>query len=226
MVSLLVHASASTVLVVSGVRSGRPDMVVVGAVLAGIGTMQIAEYLMHSDPGCSMSLAGQTVNNWGSKLGYVSLLVIQPLFGLLGVWLSAAAPGLKTTLTAIWGVLVLGNLATASAYPPAPSDFCTREKRCPNTFCSLDWPWDPWKHAARAAAWAGPLTWVAYFMAAMGLPLLAIGQPYMIVFLAVAHTSLTALAPKVWTAAASCYWGPLAVYGLYLFDVPAQVHGR
>ena len=44
MVSLLVHASASTVLVVSGVRSGRPDMVVVGAVLAGIGTMTLARW--------------------------------------------------------------------------------------------------------------------------------------------------------------------------------------
>lgn len=226
MVSLLVHVAASTVLVMSGIRSRRSDMVVVGVVLAGIGTMQIAEYMIHSDPGCSMELAGHSINNWGSKLGYMSLLVIQPLFGLLGIGLSTAKSNLKTTLACVWGMLVLGNLFVASAYSPAPSDFCTRYKRCPNTFCSLDWPWDPWKHAARAAVWAGPLTWIAYFMAAMGLPLLAIGQPYMIVFLAVAHVGLTALAPKVWTAAASCYWGPLAVYGLYLFDVPARAHRR
>jgi len=222
--ALIIHAVASCALVWQGAREGRRDMVVAGIVLAGIGTMQMAEYLMHLDPLCRDRIAGVEVNKLGSRMGYASLLLIQPIAGLLGLVLSGAGAQRTKYLLGLWLVAFVGNLALARSAPPAESDFCTKAKKCSRSFCSLDWPWDPWTQASKHAPWLAGAGWGMYFVATMAVPLLAIKQGNMIPLLAGAHIALRRLAPGTWTDAASCFWGPLAVYLLYLLDIPAAIN--
>lgn len=46
--------------------------------MIGISIIQIAEFIMHLDPKCKSN-----INKYGSMLGMLSLLFIQPLFSIL-----------------------------------------------------------------------------------------------------------------------------------------------
>ena len=91
--SMLIHSICTIMLIGWGIKYNRNDMIVVGVILFGIGSMQLAEYYMHDDSTCSSNK-----NRWGSILGYYSLTTIQPIFGMLAIQLADAKPSTKKTL--------------------------------------------------------------------------------------------------------------------------------
>jgi len=200
----------------------RQTKSVVVFTLIGLSTMQIAEAFMHADDDCS---DGQ--NKFGSRLAFMSLYVLQPIFSAAGM---AAVPttafagyqvdeqGLRAKW-AVWAVLYLTIIAMvcdtdligdstylSSSLKREVSRWCTVDK----DNRSLDWRFIDEKPDG---------LWYVYYLVVLGFPVLHIEGTYFKRFHAswvwfcvipVVHLILMYIT-SFWTGAASCFFGPLIV---------------
>ena len=220
-ISLIIHILSAISLVTYGYFKNRNDMIVVGVVIFGIGTMQLAEYFIHDYIHCKKLLfKGMNTNRFGSLLGYYSLTIFQPLFALIGLHLSNCNPALKTKLTFLWCLLFL--FIQLSTLPNFPKDkqLCTTKKICDSEYCSLEWPWNPWR---LNKSFFGFIKWLMYFIIIVFIPLFAINQSSLFFIALIFHVLFSTNMLKIWSDASSCYWGPLLIYVLYFFDIPRKI---
>lgn len=213
--SMIIHVICTFILVMWGIKYKRNDMVCVGVILFGIGTMQLAEYYMHDDLTCSNGK-----NRIGSVLGYYSLIIIQPIFGMIAIQLANVKANAKKKLCLIWAALLLINIISTIPTFPKDKDLCTNKKICDHKpYCTLYWDWNPW---GKANAFT-PIQWIIYCTLVFGLPLIALNQGGFLLVLFAAQIIFEYAIPLAWTPAGSCYWGPLLVYALYLLDIPNKI---
>jgi hypothetical protein len=108
-----------------------------GMIILGIGSMQIGDYLIHNDIDCKNNL-----NKIGSKFGYISHIMIQPLFSLLGTLLFNSK---NIKIEFIYGWLTLCIFYLYISIKDLPNDklWCSYKNNCNdnNVDCNLIWPW-------------------------------------------------------------------------------------
>ena len=198
--------------------------------LIGLSTMQIAEALMHADDDCSDGL-----NKFGSRLAWMSLYVLQPIFSAAGM---AAVPtesfagvefnkqGLpwytsNAVKWAVWGVLYLamiGMICNSDLIGGGTTTYMsTSLKRVVSRWCTVDkdnrslyWRFDDDQPSG---------LWYVYYFVVLGFPALHIEGKYFgrfyasrVWFIAIPAVHIIMIyVTSFWTAAASCFFGPLIV---------------
>ena len=107
--------------------------IVISIILFGIGLIQFAEIFMHLDTNC-----GSRINIFGSKLGYIILIFLQPFFSILStIYLTKQIFNRKVIFhIVVWFILICYNILSHW-----PKKLCSRSELCENNICKLDWEW-------------------------------------------------------------------------------------
>lgn len=192
----------------------------IALVLMGVGSMQLAELFIHMDfkankyiqiPGLDKT----NINRFGSILGRYSLDVIQPVVSLFALLICPIPTNLKVNLCIIWFILFFVKLLLVIANYPKDDDFYTVQKEpiCDKEpICPLKWNW-----VSKGNIWLLYITLVVVLVA------LATDQLSFYLPLAVIHIILSKNFPKVWNASGSCFWGPILIYIVTLYNIPESV---
>ena len=96
-------------------------------IILGISLMQISDYLIHKDINCKNNL-----NKMGSRLGFLSHIIIQPLFGLLATILFNNEKKIDTKYIFGWILFWIYYLYDTCKKWPADKDWCSYKNKCKN----------------------------------------------------------------------------------------------
>lgn len=182
------------------------DNKVFAYVLIGLSTMQIGEYIIHTDMECTGT------NQVGSHLAYFSLLFLQPVFsGIALLFGKQRKCGNYNLLLILWQIIFLAYASTSAVgyvegeYKSQRLDknvtkWCTTDTVCEHATCSLDWEWDDLNLGSKY-----PL----YFALVMGLPIASLEYWEWWVFGCIVFFSTAWISDHhIFKVAASCFWFP------------------
>ena len=107
-------------------------------IIVGISLMQLSDFLIHKDIECKNNL-----NKMGSRLGFLSHIIIQPLFGLLATILFNNEKKIDIKYIFGWILFWIYYLYDTCKKWPADKDWCSYKNKCKNgeVDCQLIWPW-------------------------------------------------------------------------------------
>ena len=206
-------------------RYSKKDNWVFAFVILGISTMQVAEWIMHLDPDCGDK------NITGAQFGFMSLLILQPAFSLVGMTLFGTERKLYgvNVLPLLWLVCMVVYTAGASAamdnglnlhYSKTldrnVSQWCTVDKTCEGDMCDLNWNWDninvEWRF------------WF-YWGVVLILPVVSLDNWLIWAVILTAHAIWSyILGTKpgnvISSASASCFWAPIVTLLIQLSTLP------
>jgi len=189
-------------------------------VLFGLASMQLGEFIIHTDPTCTGA------NQAGSHFAFYSLLFIQPIFSYTGILLH----GIKRTFYGFNIVFVVWNIslityALNASYISVDDDFysetlgknvskwCTTDFECEGFGCPLKWNWDDLNQS-----WFG---YIMYFFLVIFLPIVSVNawEFWLVVFtlFLIVQTATNAAILRV---GAACLWGPILVGLMQYFMIP------
>ena len=221
------------------------DSKVIAFVILGAATMQIGELLMHIDDTCSTGL-----NEFGSKWGYGSLWIAQPLFSAVGAYLYGEKENeskaicrnfiiwvRKYVVRLVWIVAAGIFLYLGVKYLPKSDDtyfsedlnktvsvWCTTDKTCGDEMCDLDWKWDDLNREERYWPY-----WILVFL----IPALTLRRWFLWTILSFLFFRIVEWINggnnSIANASASCFWGPigaLLLAGLLDATINAPPSGR
>jgi len=186
--------------------------------MAGASTMQIAEMLIHGDFQCESNM-----NKTGSRFGFLSLQVIQPIISFIAAFLFSYRAQ-KEDKTYFYNVLLFYviailayNLFTAIDWPIDDlAEWCTTERNdCGHgDACDIKWDWAP------NEAYQYFPYWITVFV----IPsLMLYHRTWGVVATIALMPTLMWLVPKLIGASASCFWAPfLAVLIVLLAPLVAN----
>jgi len=181
---------------------------ITGLILIGVGSMQLAELLIHLDPQCENNL-----NKIGSRLGFLSLAVIQPIFALVAT-LYFAHSKMNILILGIWLSVFLIYLVLITKEWPTDKDWCTKRTDCSKekNNCKIDWTWAP----HRGWKWRGWIYWILIII----LPILVAFNKKIVWFgiLSIFYI-ISVLTSKFFEKgysikrheSYSCFWGPIVI---------------
>ena len=179
---------------------------ITGLIIIGVGSMQLAELLIHLDPQCNNKL-----NKIGSRLGFFSLAVIQPVFALAAT-LYFAHSKMNNLILSIWLSIFLLYLVLIAKNWPTDKDWCTKSTECSkeNNNCKVNWTWAPNR------GWRILLYWVLIIilpiLVAFNKKLLWLGMLCLFYIFSVLSTKIF---EKGYSSnrheSYSCFWGPIVI---------------
>ena len=136
-------------------KQSKEDNRLIACVILGVSTMQWAELAIHLDEDCTTDL-----NVGGSKFGFLSLLVIQPIAGLIGItefsWFRGTTRDFIIKIAwdlcfIAWMIFISKDALNGVDYMSTSlnktvSYWCTADRYdCDSTdknMCELAWKWD------------------------------------------------------------------------------------
>ncbi len=206
----------------------KNDNRVVATIVFGIGTMQYAELLMHSDDTCSNGN-----NLTGSKLAILSLVAVQPAFGYIAItefgFRRKTDVGIAIKITWILSFLAYMILISTNALNDlcgthesdvlngTVSNLCTVDHSCDGDLCDLVWHFDDVNQR--------PRYWF-YMLCSMLLPACSLKGWVLWAVLLLAHSIWSLIANPdepndiISGAAVTCYWLPLLAGFFQLTGLP------
>ena len=178
------------------------DNKVVAIVMFGASTMQVAEMLIHSDFECQTNR-----NKFGSRLGFLSLQVVQPFFSFMAAFLYSYRSKLLNKiynnvvlLLSIVSILCYATL-TAFSWPIDHLDeWCTTERNdcsMPDV-CDIKWDWAPNE----------TYQYFPYWISVFVVPSLMLYNRAIGVIATIALMPTIMWITDVIGASASCFWAP------------------
>lgn len=122
-------------------RNNKDDRLF-AVILFGVSIMQLGEYLIHIDIKCKHP---NKLNILGSKLGFYSHILIQPLFSLLATILFGSVNQYYKPIFTLWGILWILYIKYAYDNYPSEKEWCSYRYECDKGYekigCHLYWPW-------------------------------------------------------------------------------------
>ena len=93
-------------------------------ILLGVSLMQIGEYMMHIDQNCKNNL-----NYYGSVIGLLSHILIQPMFSLIAVLLFSTLK-LSSIIKIVWIIMLFSNFSYSVYNWPKKNKLCSKKYKC------------------------------------------------------------------------------------------------
>ena len=183
------------------IRNEKNDRFV-GNIIFGVSIMQIGEYLIHLDLKCKKNL-----NKVGSRIGYLSHIILQPLFGLISLLYFNERKITKTELI-IWLITYLIYFFYSCTKWPKDKDFCTYKNKCKDKkHCSLFWPWEK------------SINMILYTIIVFIIPVFFSGLNNKIIHTAISGIGIliTALLRPKTKSSIWCFISPLLIISSYIF---------
>ena len=134
--SFLISLIGSTYLFLRNIKDDR----LFAVIIFGVSIMQLGEYLIHIDINCD---SPNKFNVLGSKIGFYSHIIIQPMFSLLATLLFGLLR--SNYILILWGLLWVLHIKYSYDRYPKDKDFCSYRYKCDKGYekigCQLYWPW-------------------------------------------------------------------------------------
>ena len=107
-------------------------------IIFGVSLMQLSDFLIHKDIECNNNL-----NKIGSRLGFLSHIIIQPLFSLLATILFNNNKKINNKHIFGWIIIWIYYLYDTTKKWPKDKDWCSFKNKCKKgqKDCQLIWPW-------------------------------------------------------------------------------------
>ena len=206
------------------IKRRMEDDKVFAYVVLGASTMQLAEWIIHTDPECT------GVNQSGSRLAYFSLLFLEPIFSYFGIAYHGVErmvygwniiPVIWTICLCIYAIVVAyiteDEIYLSTTLQRNVSNWCTVDYVCDRPECSLEWKWDPMNDS-----WS---SYILFFLLALGLPMFSLDAWELWLLLFILFFTLQQVTQWDFIkGSASCFWIPILVIIIQLSTLPHRFH--
>tara|TARA_B100001093_G_scaffold178563_1_gene171117 strand:- start:586 stop:1239 length:654 start_codon:yes stop_codon:yes gene_type:complete len=181
----------------------------IGFIILGISTMQLGEYLIHIDIDCKNNL-----NKIGSRIGFLSHIIIQPLFALISLLLFSGKK-FDFSLLVVWFFIWMSHLVYSSIH--WPENWCSYKYECQNkeNQCQLYWPW------------FSSINPLFYALLVFILPIICADmktgiKAFWLLYCFIGPIISTKVYPKT-AASIWCFIGPMITVGIQIFNLPSKI---
>ena len=149
----------------------------------------------------------------------LSLLVIQPIFGLIAsLCFSKKIYDSRYIVLYIWlwVILYIAYIFIFISKWPYDNEFCTNEKETDSKLSALYWPWTRNNKAG---------IYIFYWIFVFLFPSIATSTPIFWIIISLCAFPIARLFTKknILNESASCYWGPLLALLIVLLNIPHYI---
>ncbi len=171
---------------------------VISIILFGVGLIQFAEIFMHLDTNCD-----SRINIFGSKLGYIILIFLQPFFSILStIYLTKQIFNKKVIFhIGVWFIFICYNISNHW-----PKKLCSKSELCKDNICKLDWEW--YSHSIPHN--------ILYSLVIFGIPIMYLKKNNLIWIFYLIISGLAIWRSKYF-ATLWCFWAPSIALALQYY---------